>query len=155
MQGRALLTQLTARHDWTHSLPRRRPSSLAKEHACSNVCCHIFNALLFRKVQHSNRLSHKYRNKHWLLNDLPQGLQRPDRAFTSLDRNSRRYCSTAALRVLVRTLAVDICLSVCMFVSLSVHPSVSLFFAEVTENKCIIERHLRNIDPLRDSLSLA
>ena len=28
-------------------------------------------------------------------------------------------------------------------------------FAEVTENECIIERHLRDIDPLRDSLSLA
>ena len=28
-------------------------------------------------------------------------------------------------------------------------------FAEVTENECIIERHLCDIDPLRDSLSLA
>ena len=33
--------------------------------------------------------------------------------------------------------------------------SFMAIFAEVTENECIIERHLHDIDPLHDSLSVA
>ena len=33
--------------------------------------------------------------------------------------------------------------------------SFMVIFAKVTENECIIEKHLRDIHPLRDSLSLA
>jgi len=32
--------------------------------------------------------------------------------------------------------------------------SFMAIFAEVTENECIIERRLRNVNPLRDSLSI-
>jgi len=46
------------------------------------------------------------------------------------------------LTLLERTLAVDICLSV----RLSHDISFMAIFAKVTENECIIERHLRDID---------